>query len=112
MVCPPVAFETGTRRPRSISNIGLLCQTRKTPILTLPDALALPKALTLPKALRLSQALTLSKALTLPKAPTLPKALTLPKAMTLSQGADNTHKTKLRHARKITLFSLPGLACH
>jgi hypothetical protein len=35
MVCPPVISEAGARRPRSISNFGGLCQTRKTPTLTL-----------------------------------------------------------------------------
>jgi hypothetical protein len=34
MVCPPVTSEAGARRPRSISNFGGLCQTRKTPTLT------------------------------------------------------------------------------
>jgi hypothetical protein len=33
MVCPPVTSEAGARRPRSISNFGGLCQTRKTPTL-------------------------------------------------------------------------------
>jgi hypothetical protein len=37
MVCPPATSETGARRPRSISNIGLLCQTRKTPTLEYLD---------------------------------------------------------------------------
>jgi hypothetical protein len=32
-----VTSETGARRPRSISNIGLLCQTRKTPTLAKPQ---------------------------------------------------------------------------
>jgi hypothetical protein len=35
MVCPPVTSEAGARRPRSISNFGGLCQTRKTPTLHL-----------------------------------------------------------------------------
>jgi hypothetical protein len=33
MVCPPGTSEAGARRPRSISNYGVLCQTRKTPTL-------------------------------------------------------------------------------
>jgi hypothetical protein len=35
MVCPPVTSEAGARRPRSISNFGGLCQTRKTPTLAI-----------------------------------------------------------------------------
>jgi hypothetical protein len=38
MVCPPVTSEAGARRPRSISNFGGLCQTRKTPTLTAAPA--------------------------------------------------------------------------
>jgi hypothetical protein len=37
MVCPPVTSEARARRPRSISNFGGLCQTRKTPTLVLPN---------------------------------------------------------------------------
>jgi hypothetical protein len=33
MPCPPVTSEAGARRPRSISNLLGLCQTRKTPTL-------------------------------------------------------------------------------
>jgi hypothetical protein len=46
MVCPPVTSEAGARRPRSISNFGGLCQTRKTP--TLAPASEVTGELTLP----------------------------------------------------------------
>jgi hypothetical protein len=48
MVCPPVTSEAGARRPRSISNFGGLCQTRKTPTVTGPGRSKRHPALAVP----------------------------------------------------------------